>query len=367
MRKLFLFLFMFSVTAAFAQLTSLPSGSNKKAMVGERVGLTDITINYSRPGVKGREGKVWGQLVYTGFTDLGFGNTKKAPWRAGANENTSISFSNDVKIEGKPLPAGTYGLFIAYDPNETMVIFSRNSTSWGSYYYDEKEDALRVKVKPVPVTGNNEWLEFEFADQTDSSATIRLVWEKLSIPIKVQTNLVNDQLASFRRELRTDKGFTWTSWLQAAQWCASRNVNLDQALQWADSASSPTFGGNTQFAAHATKAQILTALGRNDEAAAIMKNAMNLGSVQDLHQYGRQLIASKKNKEALEIFKLNASKHPKEFTTLMGLARGYSANGDYKTALRYALQAQPLAPDQQNKTNIEASISKLKEGKDINE
>ncbi|HEX5652268.1 MAG TPA: DUF2911 domain-containing protein, partial [Chitinophagaceae bacterium] len=130
-------------------LTVLPSGGNKKASVSERVGLTDITIHYDRPAVKGREGKIWGQLVHTGFTDQGFGSSKAAPWRAGANENTTIEFNNDIKIEGQPLKAGKYGFFIAYDPHEPTLIFSKNSGAWGSYYYNEKEDALRVKVKPL--------------------------------------------------------------------------------------------------------------------------------------------------------------------------------------------------------------------------
>ena len=133
-------------------LTQLPSGGNKKAWVGERIGLTDVTIRYDRPAVKGREGRIWGQLVPVGFVDQGFGTAKAAPWRAGANENTTISFSKDVKVEGQPLKAGTYGFFIAYDSLESTLIFSKNAGSWGSYYYDEKEDALRVKVKPVAST-----------------------------------------------------------------------------------------------------------------------------------------------------------------------------------------------------------------------
>ena len=130
-------------------LTISPSGGNKKAIVGEQIGLTKIAINYDRPGVKDREGKIWGQLVHKGFIDQQFGSSKNAPWRAGANENTTIEFSTDVKINGQNLPAGKYGFFLAYDPNESILIFSKNSTSWGSYFYDDKEDALRIKVKPV--------------------------------------------------------------------------------------------------------------------------------------------------------------------------------------------------------------------------
>ncbi len=139
------------LTATAQNLTVPPNGGNKKASVSERVGITDITIHYDRPGVKGREGKIWGNLVQTGFNDLGFGTSKAAPWRAGANENTTITFSTDVMVEGKPLKAGTYGLFVAMGNNDATVIFSNNSTSWGSFFYDPKEDALRVNVKTVPL------------------------------------------------------------------------------------------------------------------------------------------------------------------------------------------------------------------------
>ena len=349
-----------------AQLTTTASGGNKKAVVGERIGLTDVTIHYDRPGVKGREGKIWGQLVPVGFTNLGFGSAKSSPWRAGSNENTTITFSTDVTVEGHELPAGTYGVFMAYDPNETTVIFSKNSTSWGSYYYDEAEDALRVKVKPVKTDESSERLKYEFTNETDSSATVQLTWEKLSIPFKIETDVKKIQVEIFRKELRSDKGFNWLGWNQAAMWCAQNKVNLEQALQWADSATSATFGGNTQFQTYATKAQVLSALGREDDAAAVMKTAMQYGSMQDVHYYGRQLITGKKPKEAFEVFKSNLAKYPKQFTTLMGMARGYSAIGDYKNALKYAQMAQPMAPDPLNKQGVEQAIGKLREGKDIN-
>ena len=354
-------------TIVFSQfLTTTPSGGNKKASVSERVGLTDVTIHYDRPGVKGREGKIWGQLIPVGFTDPGFGSSKSSPWRAGANENTTIEFSNDVTIEGQPLPAGRYGFFIAYDPNECTLIFSKNSTSWGHFFYDANEDALRVKVKSVALDKSVEWLKYEFINQTADAATVALQWEKLMIPFRIQTNLIKDQLASFHRELRTDKGFTWESWNQAAQWCLTNNTNLEEASLWADSATSTIFGGDRNFGAWSTKAGILEKLGKNDEAAAVMKKALPLASMAEIHQYGRSLIAQKKNKEALDVFKMNYDKNPGQFTTLVGLARGYSANGDYTTALKYAQQALPMAPNQQNKSAIETAIQKLKEGKDIN-
>jgi len=367
MKKLFtLCAILFLLNTVYAQLTVPPNGGNRKAVVGERIGITDVTIHYDRPGVKEREGKIWGQLIQVGYNDLGFGNTKKAPWRAGANENTTIEFSTDVKIEGQSLPAGKYAFFIAYDPNECTLIFSKNSNSWGSFFYNEKEDALRVKVKPVAMDKSVEWLKYEFINQTDSSATIALEWEKLMIPFKVEVDLINTQLASFRKELQTDKGFLWETWAQAANWCLQNNTNLDQASLWSDTATSLNFGGDRSFQAWSTKAQILEKLGKKAEADSIMQKAMAHANIFELHQYGRQLIQQKKYKEALAVFKMNYDKNPNQFTTLMGLVRGYSATGDYKTALKYAQQAQPLAPEGQNKTNVATMIEKLKAGKDVN-
>ncbi|MFT3935655.1 MAG: DUF2911 domain-containing protein [Chitinophagaceae bacterium] len=350
---------------AFAQLTTLASGGNKKAAVSERIGLTDITIHYDRPGVKGREGKIWGGLIPVGFTDQGFGSSKAAPWRAGANENTTIEFSTDVKIEGQSLAAGKYGFFIAYDPEASTLIFSKNNTAWGSFYYNDKEDILRVKVKPVAAEKSVEWLKYEFNNETENTATIALQWEKLVIPFKVEVDYINDQITSFRKQLQTQTGFNWEPWDQAAQWCLQKNVNLDEALLWSDSASGNTFGGANSFQAQSTKAQILTKLNRGAEADAIMKKALPLATVQELHQYGRALIAQKKPKEAFDVFKMNYDKNPTVFTTMVGLARGYSALGNYKKALEFAQKALPIS-DQVNKANLERMIKMLQDGKDIN-
>jgi len=368
MKKILLTCGLFISVLSFSQipLTVAPSGGNKKASVSERIGLTDVTIRYDRPGVKGREGKVWGQLVPVGFTDPGFGSSKSSPWRAGSNENTTFEFSTDVKIEGQSLPAGKYGFFIAYDPEECTLIFSKNSTSWGHYYYDQKEDALRVKVKPVILNNSVEWLKYEFMNETENSATIALQWERLSIPFKIEVDYIKEQIASFRRELRTEKGFIWQSWNQAAQWCVQHNANLEEALLWSDSATGTSFGGDRNFQTWSTKAQILDKLGRSNEAAEVMKKALPYGNMSEIHQYGRQLVTLKKPKEALEVFKLNYEKNKDQFTTLMGLVRGYSANSDFKNALKYANLALPLAPNDLNKTNVETMIKQLKEGKDVN-
>ncbi len=349
-----------------AQLTTTPNGGNKKATVAERIGLTDVTIHYDRPGVKGREGKIWGALVPFGFTDLGFGTSKAAPWRAGANENTTIEFSNDVKIEGKPLPAGKYGFFIAVGKEESIIIFSKNNAAWGSFFYDDKEDALRVTVKQKIMDQPVEWLRYEFMNQTNNSATIALLWEKWMFPFTVETDLNKDQLSVFRNELKSDKGFDWKPWMMAANWCAEHNTNLEEGLQWADYAIKGQFIGEKNFSTLSTKAKLLSITGKSAEADALMKEAIPLASMTDLHEYARQLQAAKKTTEAAAMFKANYKKFPNQFTTNMGMTRALSSEGNFKEALKYANAALPQAPDPANKTNAEGMIEKLKAGKDVN-
>ncbi|MEP7106726.1 MAG: DUF2911 domain-containing protein [Ferruginibacter sp.] len=352
--------------ASTAQLTTLPDGGNKKAMVGERVGLTDITINYNRPGVKGREGKIWGQLVPFGFSYLGFGTSKEAPWRAGANECTTIEFSSDVSIEGKKLRAGKYGFFIATGKDESTLIFSTNNTAWGSFFYNPSEDALRITCKQQVMDKSVEFLQYVFTNQTVNSATIALQWEKWMFPFKVETDIKKDQVSSFRKELQTDKGFSWQAFLQAANWCADNNTNLEEGLQWAEYAISGQFIGEKNFRTLSTKARLLDLSGKASEASAIMKEAAPLGSMTEVHGYARQLLAAKKSQEASEIFKANYKKYPNTFTTNMGMVRALSSEGKYKEALKYAIAALPQAPDNANKLNVEEMIEKLKAGKDVN-
>ncbi|WP_040006389.1 DUF2911 domain-containing protein [Fibrisoma limi] len=350
----------------FAQLTFPADGGNKKASVTEYIGLTNVTIDYDRPAVKGREGKIWGQLVHFGYKDLGFGTSKQAPWRAGANENTTISFSTDVMVEGKPLAAGTYGLMMGVEENEVTVIFSKTSTSWGSYFYDPKDDALRVTVKPVKNQPMVERLKYEFTDETDSSAVIALMWETWKIPFTVTVDVVQTQLASLRNELRGEKGFRAEAYQQAAAYCADRNVNLDEALRWADYAINGQFVGQKTFGTLSTKARLLTMTGKQAEADALMKEALPMANEQEYYQYGRQLIRQKKAKEALEVFQSLAKKNPNVFLSNMGLMRAYSAVGDYKAAADWGKKALALAPDANNKANVERLLQQLAQGKDVN-
>lgn len=355
---------------AFAQVpfnAAVPNGYTKKAKVSEQVGLTEVSITYHRPAVNGREGKIWGGVVHKGFIDQGFGNRKPAPWRAGSNENTIIEFDKDVKVEGQLLPKGKYGLFISYDPTECTVIFSKRTDAWGSFFYDEKEDALRVNVKPHVIEEAVEHLKYEFLNQAPNSATIALSWEKLAIPFKVEVDFLKQQFEALVAESQNPAGFTSHGLTIAANWCLQNNYGLEKALDWAKTASGQTFPGDpTSFSAHATKAAILYKLNKPDEAAIAIKTALPLGNPGQLQQLGRQLITAKNPKVALEVFQFNYKKNPDQFLSLTGMARGLSANGDYTKALEFANKALPLAPNDTNKQMIIAMIEKLKAGKDIN-
>jgi tetratricopeptide (TPR) repeat protein len=337
---------------SFAQVpynSAVPNGYTKKAVVSEQVGLTQVTITYHRPAVNGRE------------------DGNPAPWRAGSNENTIIEFDNDVKIEGQTLPRGKYGFFIAYDPLESIIIFSKRTDAWGSFFYDEKEDVLRVKVKPQPLDKSVEFLKYEFSDSTPNSAVIALSWEKLSIPFKVEVDYLKQQFDAFVTESQNPRSFTSQSLNIAASWTLQNNYQLEKGLEWATKATSANFPGDpTSFPALSTKAMILDKLGKSDEAAAVIKSALPLGNVAQLQQFGRQLLTAKKPQAALQVFQFNYDKNPNQFTTLNGMARGLSANGEYSKALEYANKALPLAPNDANKQAVQAMIEKLKAGKDIN-
>jgi hypothetical protein len=370
--KNYLFILAIVLLAAplFAQVpynSAAPNGYTKKAVVSEQVGLTEVTITYHRPAVKGREGKIWGEVVHKGFIDQGFGNGKPAPWRAGANENTVIEFETDVKIENQILPKGKYGFFIAYDPVESTIIFSKRTDAWGSFFYDEKEDALRVKVKPQPLDKTVEFLKYEFSDSTPNSAVIALSWEKLSIPFKVEVDYLKQQFDAFVAESQNPRSFTSQSLTIAANWTLQNDYQLDKGLEWATLASGQKFPGDpTSFPALSTKAMILNKLGKSVDAAAVIKSALPLGNAGQLQQLGRQLLAAKNLKAAMEVFQFNYEKNPNQFAALVGMARGLSANAEYAKALEFANKALPLAPNDANKQTVQTMIEKLKAGKDIN-
>src|SRR3954465_5896088 len=177
---------------------------SQAAVIKQRVGLTDIKITYHRPLVNGR--KIWGGVVPLGEV-----------WRAGANENTVIDVSDPITVEGQALPKGTYGLHMIPTADTWTVIFSKMNTAWGSYTYDQKEDALRVTVKPRP-TEMEEALEYEFEDLKEDSATMTLKWEKIAVPVKIAVT-PEATLANIRGQMRGRAQYEWQAPYQAANFC----------------------------------------------------------------------------------------------------------------------------------------------------
>lgn len=334
------------------------------ATVSQRIGTTDISITYSRPSVNGRE--IWGKLVPYGMNDLGFGTSKAAPWRAGANENTTITFSHDAKIEGKPVKAGTYGLHFEVKPNNAAtLILSNDVNSWGSYFYDKKNDALRADVVMRDIN-HKELLTYEFNTVNANSTVASLAWEKKEIVFNVEVDVTNIVLADIRSELKGQKGFTRQTWEQAANFALNNGGDLNEALGWINNAISGQFYSQKTFNNLQIKAQILNALGRTDEVVAVMDEALPLATILQVHQYGRTLIAGGQTDKALEVFKMNAEKNKDQWPVHYGMARAYSAKGDYNKALKHLEKALANAPNEASRGRVQANIDKLKNNEDIN-
>lgn len=347
---------------AHAQL-DLPRGS-QMAKVSQRIGITDISIKYSRPSVNGRE--IWGALVPYGMNNLGFGTAKESPWRAGANENTIIKFSDDVTVEGKMLPAGKYGLHMVIHPdNRATVIFSKNYEAWGSYFYDPADDAIRVDVSMQDIP-HTEQLTFLFNSVTANSAVAALQWEKKQIPFKIEVDVPSIVLADIRHKLEDSPGFQRTTWEQAATYALNNGGDLEEALGWINGTIEGTFYSDKNFNNMSTKAQILDKMGRTDEANAVMSEALEMATIFEVHGYGRWLIGQGRTERAMEVFQMNADKHKGEWPVDYGLARAYSAMGDYTKALEHLKIAATRAPDQPNQNAIATNLAKLERGEDIN-
>lgn len=344
-------------------LSRPPDGDNQHARVSQWIGLVEVTVDYHSPDVhapdgRDRAGHIWGELVPYGLSDLGFRDCKECPWRAGANENTTVSFSHGVRIEGQPLAAGTYGLHMIPGRESWTLIFSRNSTSWGSFSYDPKEDALRVTVKPAE-SEHHEWLTYEFTDRQPDKATCSLKWEKLAIPFTISVpNISELYFAQIQNEMRNEQSFTWVNWERAAQFCLSNKLHLDQGLVWAQGAVTTPFFGEANFTTLKTLAQLQIANGKKDLAMKNLEQAMTMSGVSVLavHQFARELQGMNENALAMNVFQMNARRFPNQWPVNLGLARGYAVQGDKAKAVATARLALKQAPDDPSRKNVESLI-----------
>jgi len=271
---IFVLIFIFNI-CVFAQL-NLPRESQRQE-ISQTVGDAKISIVYHRPNVKAR--KIWGcetkdvipiaNNLYPCLVPYG------QVWRAGANENTTIEFSRDVTINGQPLPAGKYGFHIIPTKTTWTLIFNKDNDEWGSFTYDEKKDALRVKITPVKAK-MEETLSYEIEDVTQNSARVALRWEKIAIPFTVDIGDIHGRmLAAIREAIKNRKADDFRALNQGANYVRTfkLNANYDEALGWLDTSikARETFGNLS------TKARILAAMGKTAEAIALGEKAVQIG------------------------------------------------------------------------------------------
>lgn len=360
---------------AFAQagLTMPASGGNQKSSVSQWIGPVEVNVTYNSPDVTApdgtdRTGHIWGELVPYGMANLGFGSCgDQCPWRAGSNENTVFTVSHDVLVQGQPLPAGSYGLHMIPGEETWTLIFSNNSSSWGSYFYDASEDALRVETTPEEHAYTH-WLNYEFTDRQGDRATVALQWENLQVPWTIEVPNASDlYIEAMARDLRGSAGFTWTNWSNAANF-AMQLGEPEQAVEWAQAAVGTPGIGQANFQTLTTLAMAQAAAGDADASRETLEQAMAhpTASATLIHGLGRQLLAQGRRDDAVWVWEQNAEMHPGEWPVEVGLMRGHSAMGRYDQALAHAKTALEQAPDDVNRTSLEGMIPRLEAGEDIN-
>lgn len=330
----------------YSQVTT-PRTPSPAAMVQQTIGISTVTVKYSRPSVKGRE--IWGALVPYGWNVQAFGAGNSAPWRAGANENTVIQFSHDAMVEGQAVPAGAYGLsFVINKDNSGEVILSKDYKSWGSFFYDPAHDQLRAKIttQQIPET---EMLTYDFINDTKTSSELVLNWEKKQFPVKIEFDVDKIVMENAAEELKGAIGFNSIGFSTAANYALQNKVNLEQGLKWINLA----IAQNGNFNNLATKSNILKEMGNTTEADKIMKDATVAATEFELNNYGYALLNAGNNDKAIEMLLLNTQRHPKSANAWDSLGEAYAIKGDKKNAIINFKKALSLNPPANVKANSE--------------
>jgi tetratricopeptide (TPR) repeat protein len=323
--------------ASEAQITT-PRTPSPAASVTQTIGISNVTVNYSRPAVRGRE--VWGKMVPYGWNKQAFGLGNDAPWRSGANENTTIEFSYDAKFAGKNVPAGNYGLFfVINEDNSGEVILSKDTQSWGSFFYDTKNDQMRapIQLREIPHT---ERLTYDFITIDQNSTELVLNWEKKQFPVKIEFAVNDIVMANAAEELKGVKGFNWIGPNSAANYALQNQTHLEEGLKYANQAVAQ----NNSFTTNNIKAGLLTATGKTAEADQIIKTAIDIATEAELNVYAYQLMGQNKDDQALEMFLLNSKKYPESANVWDSLGDGYVKKGDTKNAVKAYKKCLSLNP-----------------------
>ena len=300
--------------------------TSKGASVSQTIGITDITINYHRPGVKNR--MVWGGLI-----------PYNRVWRAGAEESTTIRFMDDVTVNGNKLKAGTYGIHMIPGEKEWTIIFSNNHTQWGSFFYKEEEDALRIKVKPFE-TDFEEYLRYNFENLKPNSVEVQMSWARLGVSFEVKVDMIETTLAVMRDELRTLPRFTWRGSREAALWCWYKETNLEEALSWIN--LSIRYEERQENVI--VKSLILKSLDRESESEEVLNKAKSMGEADDMVIIGIEAMGHHNTlHKAIEVFELTLRHYPKSYSAYryMGMAYGWQrkpkkAKEAFEKALKFS-------------------------------
>lgn len=337
--------------AAMAILVTAPASAqtiqglprpSPHATVSQTIGVAEVTIDYHRPQVRNR--KIWGGLV-----------PYDQVWRAGANDNTTISFTHPVTVEGQALAAGTYGLHMIPTEGEWTVIFSHDSTSWGSFSYDEKEDALRVTVTPEK-SPFNEALAYSFEDIGNSGATAVLRWEELAVPVRIETDTRANSLALIRQQLRHLPRFSWQGWGSAAAYCLQNDFNHEEALEWIDrSIGMERNPQNLQL-----KGGLLAQMGRTEEANAVFEEALDGANENQTNAIGYAFLQTGMIDRAIEVFRKNTQDHPDSWNVWDSLGEGLAAKGDTQGAIENYTKALEMTEIDAQKARIKGVLAGLK-------
>ncbi|MCB0489287.1 MAG: DUF2911 domain-containing protein [Cyclobacteriaceae bacterium] len=335
-----------------AQITT-PRTPSPAASASQTIGISNVSVNYSRPSVRGRE--VWGKMVPYGWNKQTFGLGNDAPWRAGANENTTIEFSHDAKFAGKNVPAGKYGLFFVVNAdNSGEVILSKDNQSWGSFFYIASNDQMRapIQLRDIP---HAERLTYDFINIDQNSAELVLNWEKKQFPVKVEFAVNDIVMANAAEELKGVKGFNWIGPNSAANYALQNNTHLEEGLKYANQA----VAANNSFTTNRVKAGLLTATGKGAEAEQLMKGSIDLATEAELNVYAYQLMGQNNDDKALELLLLNAKKHPESANVWDSLGDGYLKKGDNKNAIKSYKKCLTLNPNPALKAVSEQHLKDL--------
>ncbi|GAA4275159.1 hypothetical protein GCM10022258_44550 [Aquimarina gracilis] len=317
--------------------------TSKKASISQQIGITTITIDYHRPAVRNRI--IWGKLLPYGKV-----------WRAGAEESTTITFMDNVLVNGKSIGPGKYGLHMIPGAASFTIIFSKNHTQWGSFYYKQEEDALRIKV-PIEKVNFHEYLKYDFDPISENKVGITMSWEEIGITFEVEVNEIETTLAVIRDELRTLPRFTWKGLREAALFCWLHDTNLEEALNWIDL----SIRNEERFENVFIKHLILKSLSRTTEAQKSLEKSKELGSANKMIYTARESIGHHKSlQKAIEILNLTLLHYPNAYEAYLYMGVSYGWLGQLDQSKLNFEKAKKIASSQKEKDRVITRMSEFK-------